>query len=203
LCYYVIECGNGWHKNAVLSHLFTFVVPPAYEKHAGLGLRDGDGGLPGDLRESGVGLIQLRRANKQTQAAAGSYEAGGHAESVFEMLDGAESDYFVSLGDGFGASVLYIDVRQCKGAHDFVEEGGFLVIGLDQGEGDTRGPEFDWNSRETGAGAEVGQASQTPDHSGNTGKEVAGGEKGFAEVAGDDFFRIPDGGEVDAGIPAN
>jgi hypothetical protein len=31
---------------------------------------------------------------------------------------------------------------------------------------------------------------------------VAGGEEGFAEVAGDDFFRIADGGEVDAGVPA-
>jgi len=33
-------------------------------------------------------------------------------------------------------------------------------------------------------------------------EEVAGGEEGFAEVAGDDFFWIADGGEVDAGIPA-
>ena len=32
-------------------------------------------------------------------------------------------------------------------------------------------------------------------------KEVAGGEEGFAEVAGDDFFWIADGGEVDAGVP--
>jgi hypothetical protein len=30
---------------------------------------------------------------------------------------------------------------------------------------------------------------------------VAGGEEGFAEVAGDDFFRVADGGQVDAGIP--
>lgn len=153
-----------------------------------------------------MGLVQLRGADKQSQAAAASCEANGHAESVFEMLDGAKSDYFVSLGDGLGSSVLYIDVRQCKGAHDFAEEGGFLVVGLDQGEGDTRGPEFDWNSGEAGAGAEVGEASQTLDysrHRGNSGEEVAGGEKGFAEVAGDDFFRIADGGEVDTGIPAN
>ena len=30
---------------------------------------------------------------------------------------------------------------------------------------------------------------------------MAGGEEGFAEVAGDYFFWIPDGGEVDAGVP--
>jgi hypothetical protein len=33
------------------------------------------------------------------------------------------------------------------------------------------------------------------------GEEVVGGEEGFAEVAGHDFFRIADGGEVDAGVP--
>jgi hypothetical protein len=31
---------------------------------------------------------------------------------------------------------------------------------------------------------------------------MARGEKGFAEVAGDDFFRIPDGGEMGAFVPA-
>ena len=35
------------------------------------------------------------------------------------------------------------------------------------------------------------------------GKKMAGGEQGFAEVASDDFFRLADGGEVDAGIPAD
>jgi hypothetical protein len=31
---------------------------------------------------------------------------------------------------------------------------------------------------------------------------MAGGEEGFAEVAGDDFFTVANGGEVDAGVPA-
>jgi hypothetical protein len=31
---------------------------------------------------------------------------------------------------------------------------------------------------------------------------LAGGEEGFAEVAGYYFFFVADGGEVDAGIPA-
>jgi hypothetical protein len=34
------------------------------------------------------------------------------------------------------------------------------------------------------------------------GEEVAGEEEGFAEVAGYDFFGMADGGEVDAGVPA-
>jgi hypothetical protein len=32
---------------------------------------------------------------------------------------------------------------------------------------------------------------------------VFGGEQGFAEVAGYDFFRVADGGQVDAGVPAD
>jgi hypothetical protein len=34
------------------------------------------------------------------------------------------------------------------------------------------------------------------------GKQVAGDEEGFAEVASNDFFFVADGGEVDAGVPA-
>jgi hypothetical protein len=38
-------------------------------------------------------------------------------------------------------------------------------------------------------------------HRVNIGEEVAGGEEGFAEVAGDYFFGIADGGEVDSRVP--
>jgi len=34
------------------------------------------------------------------------------------------------------------------------------------------------------------------------GKQMAGGEEGFAEVAGDDFLGVTDGGEIDAGVLA-
>ena len=34
------------------------------------------------------------------------------------------------------------------------------------------------------------------------GEEVTGEEEGLAEVAGYDFFGVADGGEVDAGVPA-
>jgi hypothetical protein len=33
------------------------------------------------------------------------------------------------------------------------------------------------------------------------GEQVTGGEEALAEVTGDDFFRVTDGGEVDAGVP--
>jgi hypothetical protein len=56
-----------------------------------------------------------------------------------------------------GAGGEYIDVRQCKGADDLAEEGGFLLVGLDQGEGDVWRPELDGDAGESCAGAEVGQ----------------------------------------------
>jgi hypothetical protein len=81
------------------------------------------------------------------------------------MLDGAEGDYirpgsigpgyarpgrvrvivgrgFNLFGQGFGALGDYIDVRQCKSAGGFAEEGGFLVVGFDEGQADRRCPNF-------------------------------------------------------------
>ena len=98
-----------------------------------------------------MGLVQLRGADQKSQAACGSCEATGDAEGVSEVFDGAEGDHIVSLRGGLGTCVLYIDVRQCKRAHHFAEEGGFLVVGLDEGEGDVRRPELDRDSGEAGA----------------------------------------------------
>ena len=39
-------------------------------------------------------------------------------------------------------------------------------------------------------------------HGGRGGEQLAGGEEGLAEVAADDVFGVADGGEIDAGIPA-
>jgi len=164
-----------------------------------------------------VDLGELGGGDQEGEASGGGEERGGYGEDVGEAFDGAEGDYVEGGGgEGFGADVLYIDVRQCKGAGEFAEEGGFLLIGFDQGEGDVVGPEFDGDAREAGARAEVCYAVvsrwslvvgkvKTFHHRGhgiNLREEVASGEEGFAEVAGDDFFWIADGGEVDAGVPA-
>jgi hypothetical protein len=101
-------------------------------------------------------LGELGGGDEEGEASGGGEEAGGDGEDMGEALDGAEGDYVeCACGKGLGASVLYIDVRQCKGAGDFAEEGGFLVVGFDEGEGDVRGPEFYWNPGEAGAGAQV------------------------------------------------
>lgn len=104
-------------------------------------------------------LILLGGADQQGQASSGRDQGGRDRKDGFEALDGAECDYVESVpGEGFGALVLYIDVRQCKGASDFAEEGGLLVIGLDQGEGDVRRPELYGEAWESGAGAYVGHS---------------------------------------------
>jgi hypothetical protein len=152
-----------------------------------------------------LGLGLLRRADQEGQATGGGDQRRGGGEDCVEALHGAEGYYVEGGGEGFGAGVLYIDVCQCKGAGDFAEEGGLLVVGLDQSERDVRGPELDGEAGESGAGAEVGDRIKGFHHRGHRehrGEEVAGGEEALAEVAGDDFFGVADGGEVDAGVPA-
>jgi len=85
-----------------------------------------------------------------------------YGEDGFEFLNRAESDevggrerWAEAISDGFGTAGHYIDVHQCKSAGHFAEECGFLVVGLDQDELDRRGPEFERNGRESGAGADV------------------------------------------------
>ena len=108
----------------------------------------------------------------------------------------------------FGAGGGYLHVRQRQGADYFAEECGFLVIGFDERERDVRSVEFDGESGEAGAGAEVGEMKifHHRGHGGHGGRRerenMAGGEEGFSEVAGEDFFGIADSGEVDACVPA-
>jgi len=102
-------------------------------------------------------------ANEEGQAASGGDQGAGDGENGCEAFDGAQSDDVEGGGrKGFGAGVLYIDVGQCKSAGDLAQEGGFLVVGLDQGEGDVRSPEFDGEAGEAGAGAEVGDPVAGP-----------------------------------------
>jgi hypothetical protein len=134
-------------------------------------------------------------------------------EDGVEVFYGSEGYYFGTgeigaSGQDFGSVGDYIDVCQCKCAGCFAEEGGFLVIGFDQCQVDQRGPEFEGKGGESGAGADVEDAGRTV-VSGQWSvvstafrEEVAGQEEGLAEVAGYDFFWMADGGQVDAGVPA-
>jgi len=84
-------------------------------------------------------------------------------EDCIEALYGSDGYYFGSgkvgaVGQGFGPVGDYIDVSQCKCSGYFAEEGGLLVIRLDQGEVDVRGPEFQGKGGESGARADIEDA---------------------------------------------
>jgi hypothetical protein len=134
-------------------------------------------------------------------------------EDFFEVFDGAEGDEG-GLGEGgvggqgFGAGGDYIDVRKCKCAGGFAEESGLLVVRFDESEMDVGGPELEGKGGESSAGADVEDTHIPTQAELGWGtrfifrEEMAGEEEGLAEVAGDDFFFLADGCEVDAGVPA-
>jgi hypothetical protein len=168
-------------------------------------MRDGGWGGPGVFGQDRNGFVSLGGADQEGQAAGWGDERCGSGQDLIEALDCAESDNVKRVGDGFGTRVLYIDVRQCKGARDFAKECDFLVVGFDQGERDLRRPEFYRETGESGAGTYIGNGFHHRGHWGHRGRareQIAGGQEAFAEVAGDDFFGVADGGEVDAGVPA-
>ena len=103
-----------------------------------------------------MGAGELGFADQEGQAASGCDQAGGDWEGGVEVLYGAEGCY-VGWGAGvvLGASVEYIDVRQCKGTCDFAKEGCFLLVGFDQGEVDVGGPDFYGEAGKASAGADV------------------------------------------------
>jgi hypothetical protein len=113
------------------------------------------------------GLIALSGADEDGQATGRGHQGGGGWQDVLEAFYGAEGDCVEGCGEGFGAGVLYIDVGQCKGASHFAEESGLLVVGLDEGKGNVRSPEFDGEAGESGAGAYVGEGVNTFHHRGH------------------------------------
>ena len=114
------------------------------------------------------GLIALSGADEEGQATGWGHQGGGGGrQDVLEAFYGAEGYGVEGCGEGFGARVLYIDACQCKSTSHFAEEGGLLVIGLDEGEGNVRRPEFDGEAGESGAGAYVGEGVQSFHHRGH------------------------------------
>lgn len=122
-----------------------------------MGRWEGCGGVQGEAREGMAGEFDLMAADQECEATRGPDQGGGGGEDGSEAFDGAKGDEVKgSRGQGFGAGVLYIDVRQCKSAGDLAQEGGFLVIGFDERQADGRRPEFQGDAGESGAGSDVG-----------------------------------------------
>lgn len=174
-----------------------------------------------------MGTLELSSPNQQGEASGGLDESGGRGHDRFEALDGPQGDQVERGGrESFDANALYIDVRQCNGAGQFTEEGCFFVIGFDEGEGDFRGPEFESDAGEAGAGTDIGNLEAVvadPDSRSLVGsgtadvvpvsflmarrftapwQQHASGEQALAEVASDDLLGIANGGEIDTLVPA-
>lgn len=161
-----------------------------------------------DLFEAGMDGGKLGGSDQEREAAFGSDQAAGDRQDGFEALDGAQRDHVESRRrERFGAGGEYIDVRQCKGAGNFAQECGLLVIGLDQGERERRPPQFDGDAGEAGARADVSQSrSHRRGHRGfrrpfPLGKQHARGEETFAEMARHDLFWIANRCQIDARVP--
>jgi hypothetical protein len=102
-------------------------------------------------------LVYLGRANQESEAALRGKEPGCYREDGFEAFYCSQGDYIErAVRKRFGAGVLYIDIRQCKGTGDLAEEGGFLVVRFDQGQGDPGHPQFDGESGKSGTGTYIG-----------------------------------------------
>ncbi len=86
-----------------------------------------------ELRQRCFCTRELSSADEQGKAACWRDQASGYGEAGFEAFDGAEChDVKPSTDEGFGASIQYIDVHQCKGAGEFAEEDRFLMIGFNE-----------------------------------------------------------------------
>ena len=193
----------------------------AYDEDSGTGEGNWDRVRPGEVGEQLVSTAGLRGSDKESQPAERSNEPTSNGEGGVEAFDGAHGDGAGGgTGISFGTASHYIDVSQGNGAANFAKESGFLLIGFDKSDVKVRSPQLDGNPWEAGTRAEVEQAGKICcfldprfRKRGETwgtrvgarvlwGEEMEGGEKGFAEMAGDNFFRIADGGEIDARVPA-
>jgi hypothetical protein len=151
-------------------------------------------------------MVSLGLADEQSQAARSGNQVCGHGQCGVEVFHGAEGDDVgVSGGKILGATGEHIDVRQCKGADDLAQEDYLFLVGFNQCQADVRNPDLYRKAGEAGARAEVSDAERRAglkfDRVG--GEQMARGEKGLAEVAGDNFFQFPHGGEIHAGVPAD
>ncbi len=165
---------------------------------------------PSKFRKEGLNGGELRSADEQGEAAGGCDQRGGDREHRGEALDGTQGHELSALGEVLGPATEDLDVAQIEGAHDFVEEGGFLVVRLDQDQAQAWGMDLEGQAREAGAGAEVDDVKrsfptllrQERARPGWAIQENPGGGERLAEVSCNDMFRFAHRGQVDAGVPA-
>lgn len=123
--------------------LLARLVRGAGEEHSGFGAGDGDRFFPVEARQELPGARELGLADEKGETALRGHEGCGREQDMVETLDGTQGHE----GGGGGREVLgaageYIDVRQCKCADGFAQEGYFFVVRFDQGDLRVRRPDF-------------------------------------------------------------
>lgn len=106
--------------------------------------------------DEGLGAGDLGAADEEGDTGGGGEEGGGGGEDGVEAFDGAQGE---EAGGGrgkvLGAAGEYIDIRQCKSADDFAQEGHFLMVGLDQCDSGPGRPDLHGEAGESGSGTQV------------------------------------------------
>src|ERR1700678_2737247 len=109
-------------------HRLLFWFSVSYREQSRTGIRHRNWVVPSDPGENGSRLVDLGRRNQKSEAARWLGKARRDGKDQRKSFNSAEGNYIVGLGKGFGAGGLYIDVRQCKGADNFAQERGFLML---------------------------------------------------------------------------
>lgn len=85
--------------------------------------------------------------------------------------------------------------RDSQNTDRFAQECSLLCLGFSERYPQARAANRDWNPWKARAGAEIEERTEFFG-------QILGDESAFDEVAAKDFFRCPDGREIQAGIPA-
>ena len=90
--------------------------------------------FPLDGRKDGFGGGNLVFADEDGEPAAGIEELGCCGKDLVEVFNGAKGDGVEGFGEQLGAGGLNFDTSELKGADDFAEESGFLLVRFDKGD---------------------------------------------------------------------
>ncbi len=151
---------------------------------------------PGEGRtRGGLEARQIEKGREGGESAAGTDEAGRVSHGGLHLVDSAESDAIKWAGQSFSAAGINFGI-DAGNADGFLEKGGFFALGFGKGDGDLGAAYRDGNTGEAGSGAVVEEGADAR-------WEGMGAGNGFDKMAGEDGAGVADGGQVDAGIPAN
>jgi hypothetical protein len=123
-----------------------------------------------------------------------SNQSSRRLNGQFHSIDGAKGDAIELRGKRLGAAGM----NRCGDFQDtdgFLQKSGLLALRFGQGHGYLGTAEGDGNARESRAGAKVKQTL-------NPGGKSAGAGDRLDKMAGKNAVFITNGGEIDAGIPA-